>query len=66
MGDRVFTTNQAATELGVTPVRVRALIRDGRLLAEKFGRDYLIKEVDLDSVRHRKPGRPPKNTPPKE
>jgi len=36
------------------------MIRDGRLPAEKFGRDYLIKESDLKLVEDRKPGRPTK------
>jgi excisionase family DNA binding protein len=59
--ERVFTTNQAALELNVTPVRIRAMIRNGRLVAEKFGRDYLIKESNLNLVRNRKSGRPPKS-----
>jgi hypothetical protein len=36
------------------------LISGGRLPAEKFGRDYMIKEEDLKLVEDRKPGRPPK------
>lgn len=64
MSEKTFTTNQAAQELGVTPVRVRAMIRAGRLQAEKFGRDYVIKESDLELVRERKTGRPPKEKSP--
>jgi excisionase family DNA binding protein len=60
MSKKEFTTNEAAQELGVTAVRIRAMIRDKRLPAEKFGRDYKIKESDLNLVRERKPGRPPK------
>lgn len=60
MGERLLTTNEAAVELNVTAIRVRALIRDGRISAVKFGRDYVIKEKDLDIVRERKPGRPKK------
>jgi excisionase family DNA binding protein len=60
VSEKTFTTNQAAQELGVTPVRVRAMIRAGRLIAEKFGRDYIIKESNLELVRGRKTGRPSK------
>ena len=63
MSDKLLTTNQAAEQLNVTPIRIRAMIRDGRLKAEKMGRDYVIKESALEFVRNRKPGRPPKSTP---
>ena len=56
----IISTNEAAKELGVTTIRVRALIRDGRLPAQKIGRDWIIRRVDLDLVRVRKPGRPAK------
>ena len=56
----IISTNEAAKELGITTIRVRALIRDGRLPAQKIGRDWIIRRVDLDFVRVRKPGRPPK------
>lgn len=54
----LLTTNEVAARLGVTIKRVQAMIRDGRLPAEKMGRDYFIKEDDLKLVAHRKPGRP--------
>ena len=57
-----MTTNDAAAQLGVSQRRVIALITDGRLPAQKIGRDYLIQERDLDLVVDRKPGRPPKQT----
>lgn len=56
----MLTTQEAAERLGVTSIRVRQLISGGRLPAEKFGRDYMIKEEDLKLVEDRKPGRPPK------
>jgi excisionase family DNA binding protein len=55
---KLITTNEAAERLGVTVQRVHALIRDGRLPAERLGRDYVIKEEDLALVADRKPGRP--------
>jgi excisionase family DNA binding protein len=57
---KMLTTKEVGERLGVTVQRIHALIRDGRLPAEKFGRDYLIKESDLKLVEDRKPGRPPK------
>lgn len=57
----LLTTNDVAERLGVTIKRVQALVRAGRLPAEKVGRDYLIKEKDLRLVLDRKPGRPRKN-----
>ncbi|HWT02559.1 MAG TPA: helix-turn-helix domain-containing protein [Pyrinomonadaceae bacterium] len=55
-----LTTKQVADRLGVTIRRVQALITDGRLPAQKFGRDYMIKEKDLKLVEERKVGRPRK------
>jgi len=57
---RLFTTKEVAEHLGVTVPRVHALIRAGRLPAEKMGRDYFIKPADLALVADRKVGRPPK------
>ena len=55
----LLTTKDAAERLGVTTVRVCAMITAGRLPAERFGRAYMIKESDLKLVEGRKPGRPP-------
>ncbi len=54
----MLTVPQAATALGVTPSRVHALIKCGRLPAEKIGRDWLIREEDLAALPERKTGRP--------
>ena len=56
----LLTTKEVAERLGVSVKRVQAMIRDERLPAEKLGRDYVVKEVDLKLVADRKPGRPPK------
>jgi hypothetical protein len=47
----------------LSPAGVRALIRKGILKAEKFGRDYLIKEIDIYNciLNRPKPGRPKKD-----
>ena len=56
----VIGTAVAAQRLGISPDRVRALIKAGRLPAQKFGRDYVIDPKDLALVKNRKPGRPRK------
>ena len=55
-----LTTTEAAERLGVSAARVRRLVLDGRLPAEKFGRDLVINEADLATFERRKGGRPPK------
>jgi len=55
-----LTTEQAAERLGVSPQRVRMLIKEERLPATRLGRDWLVNEKDLKLVAVRKPGRPPK------
>jgi excisionase family DNA binding protein len=55
-----LTTQQAAKRLGISDVRVRQLVREGRLPATLFGRVFMIREADLKAVGHRKPGRPRK------
>ena len=51
-----LTTQQASEFLGVTPQRVLALIRGGRLAAIKFGRDWLIARPDLEKFEKRPQG----------
>ncbi len=58
----LLTTKETAEKLGVSVRRVQAMITDGSLPATKFGRDYMVKESDLESVKNRKPGRPSKKT----
>ena len=59
----MLTTEETAARLQVTGARVRAMIRDGRLPAQKFGHVHMIKESDLKLVADRKTGRPPNKTP---
>lgn len=56
----MLTVNQVADKLGVTPSLVRRFCRDGRLKAQKIGRDWLIDKRSLDSFsgKPRKAGRP--------
>ena len=53
---KLLTTKETAEKLGVSVRRVQAMITDGSLSATKLGRDYVIKESDLESVKDRKPG----------
>jgi excisionase family DNA binding protein len=57
---KLLTTKQVAECLGVSIGRIHQLINEGRLPAEKLGRDYVIREEDLKLVEDRKVGRPPK------
>lgn len=58
--ENMITTREAAEVLGVSLRRVRALIEGGRLPSQQIGREHLIKKSDLELVRERKTGRPPK------
>lgn len=57
---KLLTTAEAADRLGVTAPRIRQLVLNGRLPAQKLGRDLFIDEKDLKLVTDRKPGRPRK------
>ena len=60
-----YTTEEAATELGVSSARVRQLILDGVLKTERFGRAHVITREALEAARHRQttPGPAPKAKP---
>jgi len=58
-----LTSTEAAARLGISTARVRRLVLDGRLRAEKFGRDLVIYEAALESFERLKGGRPPKSAP---
>lgn len=55
---KILTATEASEELGISPQQIRTLIRQGKLPAEKHGRDWMIKFSDLALVRVRKLGRP--------
>jgi excisionase family DNA binding protein len=55
-----MTVREAAAELGINSQRVRALINEKRLRAKITPRGYVIRAPDLDAVRVRRNGRPPK------
>ena len=55
-----LTTSEAAQILGVNRSRVLQFILNGRLPAQKFGWQWMIKRQDLEKLKNRKPGRPKK------
>jgi len=59
-----LTTKQAAERLNVMPSRIRRMILDGVIKAEKIGRDNFIMESEIATLEKidRKAGRPPKKT----
>ncbi len=54
MAKETLTTNEAAAALGVSPPRVRQLVKEGLLVAEKFGRDLAISAATVAEARNRK------------
>ena len=55
------TTTEAAKRLGVSSARVRQLVADGTIPAQKFGPVNMVKVSDLELARNRPGvGRPPK------
>jgi excisionase family DNA binding protein len=43
----LITTKEAAKILGVDPHQISRLVRNGKLPAQKIGRDWLIEEKDV-------------------
>lgn len=62
MPERLYTTQQVADALGISPRRVIAIARY-RGIGQQLGREWAFHEVDIDTMRphiHRKAGRPRK------
>ena len=59
--DDLLTTREAAELLNISDARIRQLIYAGRLPSQKIGQMNLIKKSDLELVKDRKAGRPPKD-----
>ena len=49
----MYSTKTAAYKLGLSQVQIRLLARTGVIKAKKFGRDWVI--LDLNYTRKRKP-----------
>ncbi len=57
----LLSVTETAKRLGVIRQRVFQLIKSGKLPAVMIGSQYVIKESDLELVKDRKTGRPPKD-----
>ena len=56
----LLSTAAAAREIGVCRSRANVLIQSGRLKATRIGNAWVVRRRDLDAVRDRPNGRPPK------
>jgi excisionase family DNA binding protein len=57
--EKLLSVAEAAEKLGVHRTRINQLIDSGALPAARIGRAYVIREDDLEKVKHRPaPGRP--------
>lgn len=57
---KLLSTHQAAACLGIDIRTVQAACKSGQLPATKFGRDWQIRERDLNRFTPRRRGRPRK------
>jgi excisionase family DNA binding protein len=48
----LITTKKAAEILGVSPARIRHLIKQKRLVAEKHGRDHLLEDIEVERFKN--------------
>jgi len=61
-----LTTTEAAARLGVSPTRVRKMLKDGILRGRRFGRDWLVeKESVLARIAEREKKKEVSSPPPK-
>ncbi len=51
---------EAAKRINISRQRLTLLVKQGRVPARKFGKQYLIRAVDLNTISERKAGRPKK------
>ncbi len=51
--EKWLTTKEVAAKVGLTYVRINQLIKSGILPAEKRGRDYFIRESDVEIIEQR-------------
>ena len=54
MSKQTYTTSEAAAALDVSVGRVRQMILDGTIQAQRFGRALVITSAELEKARRRK------------
>lgn len=57
---KLLSVADVAERLNLSVQRVKQLIYDERLIAEKVGNQWIIRESDLQDVKTKPTGRPPK------
>lgn len=58
----IYNTKKAAEIKGVSERRIRQMIQDEIIKAEKIGRDWIIEETELEKVKvYKQSGRPSKD-----
>ena len=60
--EKLLSSRESARLLGVNRQRIQVLISQGRLPAQKIGNSYVIRREDLQLVKNRPTGRPPKKS----
>ncbi len=58
---KLLSVKDAAEALELSEQRIKQLIYEERLKAEKVGNQWIILESDLELVENRQTGRPPKD-----
>lgn len=58
---KLLGVTQAAERLGVVPRRVLQFIHAGRLPAQRIGKQWVIRETDVETFQQKPAGRPPKD-----
>ena len=59
---RIYSADEVAAELGITPQRVRALAQSRGVGTKVGGYMWAFTASDVDAMRERKPGRPAKES----
>lgn len=52
----MLTTKQVAEKLNITPTRVRQLCNEGKIKAQRIGRDWIIEEKNIKNITLPGPG----------